>query len=190
MKVIVSQGAYCIQGWRNVLASIDLELRTTESIRVLFEKVLGPDSLRPILRLTDYTCWVHDHQNSTGFLKGQQLKLKEGMLWIAQQSFEAFEESQRQLVAFIQSSIDSIDTLLAANRKLEAMVQASMEGILDQDGSDEQGFQNLIQHCQRGFSPGPQEGLVEVQAAFMARVLARLKMQLLQDAAQRGESHV
>jgi hypothetical protein len=70
-------------------------------------------------------------------------------------------------------------------------VQAFIQGTLDQDGSDEQGFRNLLQHCQRGSSPAPQEGIKEVHAAFMDRVLGRLQpLSRVQGPAQTGESDV
>ncbi len=189
MKTIITQSACCTKGWQAVLSSIALELRTADSMRLLFAKILGADCVAPILRLMDYSCFIHDHQNSNAFLKGKQPILKKGIGWIAEH--QSFDKPQRKLLGVIQSSIDSIDRLLEANRKLDVMVQAFIQATLDQDGSDEQGFQSLLQHCQRRFSPAPQEGLLEVHAAFMDRVLGRLQpLSRVQGPAQTGESHV
>ncbi len=189
MKTIITQSACCTKGWQAVLSSIALELRTADSMRLLFAKVLGADCVAPILRLMDYSCFIHDHQNSNAFLKGQQPILKKGIGWIAEH--QSFDKPQRQLLGVIHSSIESIDRLLEANRKLDVMVQAFIQGTLDQDRSYEQGFQNLLQHCQRRSSPAPQEGLLEVHAAFMDRVLGRLQpLSRVQGPAQTGESHV
>ncbi len=188
MKRMVEQSASCLQAWRSVVASIDLEVRTAESIRLLFEKVLGSGSLASVLRRMDYTCWLHDQQNHRAFLERQQRILKERIGWVAQH--RSFNKPQRQLLDVIQSFIDSIDKLLEANGRIEAMVQASIQGIPDWDAY-EQGFQNLLQHCQRWSSFSPQEGSKEAQPAFMDRVLGRLQpLSGVQGAADAGESHV
>ncbi len=189
MKRLLLHSSGYTKRWRAVLASIDLELRTAESIRLLFEKVLEADCLAPVLRLMDDSCFIHDHQNSNAFLKEQQLKLKEGIGWIEKQIFKTLDEPQRQLLGCIQSSIDSIDTLLVANTTLTERVQALMQAAsTQQHDSDGQAFQNLIQHCQRwSLPPTHQEGFLDVQAAFMSWVLRRLRPQSsVQGAAHRG----
>ena len=189
MKRMVTQSASCFQAWRSVVESIDLEVRAAESIRLFFEKVLGPCCLASVLRRMDYSCWLHDQQNHRAFLQRQQRILKEGIGWVAQ--YQSFDPLQRQLFTLIQSFIDDIDKLLEANTRLEAMVQASIQGILEQNASYEQSFQNLLQHCQRGSSPSPQEGCLELHAAFMDRVLGRLQpLSPVQGGADTGESHV
>lgn len=170
MKRLFAHSGCFTKRWMAVLASIDLELRTAESIRLLFEKVLGADCVAPVLRRMDYSCFIHDHQNTSAFLKGQQLKLKEGIGWLEKQAFKIFDEPQRQLFRLIQASLSSIDTLLAANSRLQAMVQGLIQADVSrpQYDVDGQAFQNLLQHCQRW-------SLRTQQAAFMDRVLGRLK---------------